>query len=272
MIYCNIRNSEYVAALHHHESLLVDDDTENLPEEDQRMVDEELRVGGFKRTLDALKNVGKFNTQFGTQTGAAPVQRALGRLDSLKRSRTDVRTELSKQSSSPSRQRVEIDLTTSLEEVEYLQAKIASKLASAAQNVPHVPSPKLEIAPNINALTTTAPTPSYASPSQSPVMTSTTTTTTHDSVIHDTEEKFASEEGSPLLRRHNKLPCRFFHLSGKCGYQDRCKFSHDPISEEEQKILAQKYPEHKLPCKYFHLHNACLWGDQCECYLKYYSY
>ena len=43
-----------------------------------------------------------------------------------------------------------------------------------------------------------------------------------------------------------KKPCEFFHFS-RCKYSDRCKFSHDPISDEQKRALKKIYDARTPP-------------------------
>lgn len=45
--------------------------------------------------------------------------------------------------------------------------------------------------------------------------------------------------GENCLYLHNEYPCKFYHTGTKCYQGEYCKFSHAPLTEETQELLAQ---------------------------------
>ncbi|XP_006066012.3 zinc finger CCCH domain-containing protein 8 isoform X1 [Bubalus kerabau] len=67
----------------------------------------------------------------------------------------------------------------------------------------------------------------------------------HDAEIEKKKEmcKFYVQgyctRGENCLYLHNEYPCKFYHTGAKCYQGEHCKFSHAPLTDETQELLAK---------------------------------
>ncbi|XP_005400664.1 PREDICTED: zinc finger CCCH domain-containing protein 8 isoform X2 [Chinchilla lanigera] len=77
---------------------------------------------------------------------------------------------------------------------------------------------------------------------------------------HDTEMEKKKEmckfyvqgyctRGENCLYLHNEYPCKFYHTGTKCYQGEHCRFSHAPLTDETQELLAKVLDTEKKTCK-----------------------
>ncbi|KAN0065718.1 hypothetical protein ACQY0O_000848 [Thecaphora frezii] len=74
-------------------------------------------------------------------------------------------------------------------------------------------------------------------------------------------------ERNPLTGEVNKkeytklMPCVWHHLMGRCNFEDKCEYSHEPIFEDQKEALRLQMKRRK--CTAVERGQVCKFGDEC---------